>query len=118
MSINIRNPSQRPPKSTHLHHESMENTLSFAFADLYMPYIEKNIFTTTDKAEIYTRYVGDIFVFIKIKRKLQTTNTIFEQNSTPKFTYKPIVHNNIPLLDVEIELKSIELTTYPYNKTH
>lgn len=49
---------------------SIGNPLGPAFCNFYMSHIENKVFKTTDKLQIYTRHVDDIFVLIKSKEKI------------------------------------------------
>ena len=83
---------------------SMGCVLGPTFANFYMGYIEKLVFTTkTSKPYIYCRYVDDIFVASNNNNELSELKQCFENTSVLKFTLDHSINNQFHFLDVNIK---------------
>ena len=96
---------------------SMGSPLGPLFANFYMGFIENNIVPhLTNKPEIYTRYVDDIFLIVKNIKVLEETKEKFTNLSSLNFTYEIEQNKSLPFLDVSVTRHQDALSTTVHTK--
>ena len=96
---------------------SMGSPLGPLLANFYMCFIENSVIPGLENSPlIYTRYVDDIFLFIKNIKTLDEIKRKFENISILKFTYEIENKKTIAFLDVNVTRTPSSLQTSVYTK--
>lgn len=83
---------------------SMDGFLGLTFSKYYMPHVENKVFKNYHKPKIFVRYVVDIFILAKNKKR----NRTFGKKNYFKIYFRPQhVHQKDPSLDVPGESSNI-----------
>ena len=79
--------------------------------------MERNLFNSTERPEIYVRYMDDIFaVFDNLADQNQFLNRLNDLHPSLQFTTEPEINNQLPFLDVLVERTSTTFVTSVYRK--
>ncbi|XP_076054479.1 uncharacterized protein LOC143033168 [Oratosquilla oratoria] len=78
--------------------------------------VEREVFSTTRKPPIYTRYVDDIFVLVRDQRELEDLKATLQHVSGLNFTTENSINGKLPFLDVKIEASPQGFKTGDYSK--
>ncbi|XP_076066916.1 uncharacterized protein LOC143040109 [Oratosquilla oratoria] len=98
---------------------AMSSPLGDLFAIFFMGMVEREVFSTTSKPPIYVRYVDDIFVLVKDRRKLEGLRSNLQRVSGLNFTTENSINRQLPFLDEKVEASSQHFRTGVYTKpTH
>ncbi|XP_076039482.1 uncharacterized protein LOC143024555 [Oratosquilla oratoria] len=95
---------------------AMDSPLGVLFANFFMGMVEREVFSTTRKPPIYTRYVDNIFVLVRDQRELEDLKTTLQRVSGLNFTTENSVNGQLPFLDVKIDASSQSFKTGVYSK--
>ena len=97
---------------------AMGSPLGVLFANLYMGYIEENVFHNKPqlKPHMYVRYVDDTFIIADNENLLKNIIDEFKSNSVLTFTHEIETNNQLPFLDVLITKHENTFQTQVYIK--
>ena len=96
---------------------AMGSVLGPIFYNFYMLALEKKVFNTINRPNIYLRYVDDIYLFTNNTNEINIIQGIFQNNPVLNFTQELNINNKTLCLGVLIDASNInKFTTSTYNK--